>query len=165
MKTLVAYRTRYGSTADCAGKIKKNLQGEVDVVDLKSRKKIDLDPYDAVILGGSIYAGRIQSSLLRFCEKQKKRLIKKRIGLYICCLYENEKAVQELEENYPEWLKARAVAREWFGGRAILSRMSVIDRFLFTRIAGVDTDVLNINDEKITRFCRTMDQVPENPTV
>ena len=96
MKTLVVYRTRYGAAAECAAKIKEHLQGQTDIIDLKTKKKIDLDPYDTVVIGGSIYAGRIQHSLLRFCDKQKKRLAKKRIALYICCLYENEKAAQEL---------------------------------------------------------------------
>ena len=136
------------------------MQNDVDVIDLKISKKIDLNPYDTVIIGGSIYAGRIQNSLVRFCEKQKKQLIKKKLGLFICCLYEDEKAAQELEENYPDWLKARSTAREWFGGRATLARMRAIDRFLFTRIAKMSSDVSKIRDDKIERFCKIIMESP-----
>ena len=160
MKTLIVYRSRYGTTAECAAKVAKHMQNDVDVIDLKISKKIDLNPYDTVIIGGSIYAGRIQNSLVRFCEKQKKQLIKKKLGLFICCLYEDEKAAQELEENYPDWLKARSAAREWFGGRATLAGMRAIDRFLFTRIANVSSDVSKIRDDKIGRFCKIIEETP-----
>ena len=160
MKILIAYRSRYGTTAECAGKVAKHLQGDVDVIDLKNNKNIDLKPYDTVLIGGSIYAGQIQNSLVRFCEKQKKQLLNKKLGLFICCLYEDEKAAQELEENFPEWLKARSTAREWFGGRATLSRMRAIDRFLFTRIARVDSDVSKIREDRIERFCKILEESP-----
>ena len=57
-KTLIAYGTRYGATAKSseviAKVLKEKFNHEVDVVDLKKKKEIDLSNYDNIVVGSSI---------------------------------------------------------------------------------------------------------------
>ena len=127
MKALIVYRSRYGAAAECAKKISACLDVDCDVVDLKVRKP-DPTSYDLVIIGGSIYAGRIQRSVQRYCEKNRDALEARRVGYYISCLYKNDKAREELEGNFPDWLKAHASAGDWLGGQARLAQLGKIDK-------------------------------------
>ena len=152
MKALIVYRSKYGAAAQCAAEISQKLNAECDVVDLKTADP-DPKPYDIVVIGGSIYAGRIQKDVRKYCEKHKDLLRHTVVGCYISCLYTDDKAREELEGNYPDWLKAHATTLEWLGGNALLSKMNKIDKFLYMKIAGVAEDVRNIREERITGFC------------
>ena len=55
MKTLILYATKYGATEACARLLAQNLEGEVQIINIKQAKDIDLRKYDRVILGSSIY--------------------------------------------------------------------------------------------------------------
>ncbi len=156
MKTLIAYRTKYGTTALCAKKLNEKLNGICDIVDLKDDKDPDLAEYDTIIIGGSIYAGRMQGAVRRFVEKNKTALQNKKVGLYICCLYQDDKAREELEANFPIWLTAHAAVSDWFGGIAKLSGMSKTDRFIFSRIANIEDDIDSIREDRIDKFCSVL---------
>lgn len=54
MKTLILYATKYGATEACARLLAQNLEGEVQIINIK-QADIDLRKYDRVILGSSIY--------------------------------------------------------------------------------------------------------------
>lgn len=62
MRTLIAYQTKMGATAEYASTIGGVLTGEfgheVDIVDLKAQKKVDIEPYDVVLVGTGIRMGR-----------------------------------------------------------------------------------------------------------
>jgi len=69
MKTLIAYSSKYGCTEKCVGTLAAKLSWEVDVVNLRGGKAVDLSGYDRVIIGGSIYMGRIQKQVTNLCVK------------------------------------------------------------------------------------------------
>ena len=101
MKALIAYRSKYGAAAMCAEKVAERLSAECEIADLK-RDNPNPARYDFVIIGGSVYAGRIQREVLSFCEKYRSILEGKTVGLYICCLYKDDKA-QKQNRSQP-WL-------------------------------------------------------------
>ncbi|MBT3272064.1 MAG: flavodoxin [Spirochaetales bacterium] len=156
MNALIAYRSKYGAAALCAQKLNEKLGGKCGIVDLKDEKNPSLVEYDTVIIGGSIYAGRMQGTVSRFVEKNKAALKVKTVGLYITCLYQDDKAREELEANFPIWLTAHAAVSEWFGGIAKLGGMSKTDRFIFTRMAKVVDDIDSISEERIDKFCSVL---------
>ena len=133
----------------------EKLDAECDIVDLKHDRP-DPAEYEVVIIGGSVYAGRIQREIRSFCEKHRSILAGKTVGLYISCLYVDDKAREELEANYPDWLRAHASAADWLGGRTTLDKMTGIDRFLYKKIAKVDTDTNAIREDRIEAFCGTL---------
>lgn len=71
-KTLIAYVTRMGATAEYAkiiAEVFEKMHGiEVDVVDLKKREP-DLSEYDNVVIGTSITIGRWPKQAMQLLEK------------------------------------------------------------------------------------------------
>ena len=86
MNTLVVYASKHGSAEDCAKTVAGKLKGKVELVNLKEKIVKDVFVYDEVIIGGSIYAGRIQMEVTEFCSKNLDVLKSKNLGLFICCM-------------------------------------------------------------------------------
>ena len=63
MSTLIVYASKYGCTEKCVKLMSKKLNDKVDLINLKNINDIDLSKYDKVIIGGSIYIGRIQKEV------------------------------------------------------------------------------------------------------
>jgi menaquinone-dependent protoporphyrinogen oxidase len=53
MNTLIVYATKYGCAEKCAMELSKEFDGNVEVINLKENKRIDLVEYENVIIGGS----------------------------------------------------------------------------------------------------------------
>jgi len=74
-RVLVAYASKYGSTAEIAEAIGQAMQGaglRVDV--LKADAVGDLTPYGAVVLGSAVYAGKWRPEAVRFLESREAEL-------------------------------------------------------------------------------------------
>ncbi len=71
-KTLIAYETKGGATEESARKIaevlRSKFQIEVDLVDLKEQKVLDLTQYKNVVVGGGVRMGRVYSKAIKFLE-------------------------------------------------------------------------------------------------
>ena len=129
MKTLVLYATQYGYAADCAAQLKAELAGDVTLVDLGKQSAPELQSYDAVIVGGSIYMGRVQAKVSAFCAAHEGELLQKTLGLYLCCgLPQNLE--QCLETSFPAKLRARAKAVGCFGGELRTARMKPMHKLI-----------------------------------
>ena len=88
MRALIVYGTKYGCTEKCVDILKSYLDIEVDVFNAKSNK-IRLEKYDVVIIGGSVYMGKIQKEVTHFCKRNIKKLLKKKLGIFVCCYTPN----------------------------------------------------------------------------
>lgn len=84
MRTLIIYASKYGCTKDCAEILESSIKGEVVLINIKN-KIPDMLTFDSIIIGGSIYMGKIQRSITNFCKRNKAKLLQKKIGLFICC--------------------------------------------------------------------------------
>jgi menaquinone-dependent protoporphyrinogen oxidase len=74
-RILVAYATKYGSTAEIAEKIGETVREaglQADV--LPAEKATDLASYDAIVLGSAVYAGSWRKEAVQFLEANEKRL-------------------------------------------------------------------------------------------
>ncbi len=156
MKTLIVYATRHGSTEKCAKKLQDSLAGEVRILNLKKSAKINLNDFETIIIGGSIHAGKIQKKVKNFCLKNIELLKTKKIGLFICCMEEGEKAAKQLEEAFPEDLLKHALATGIFGGEFNFEKMNFIERAAIRKIAGVDKSISKIRQEEIEKFLALM---------
>lgn len=94
MSTLIVYATKYGFTKTCAEILAKKLGENVDIYDLSSNLP-DLMKYDKVIIGGSIYAGKIRKPVMRFCSDNLNTLKGKKLGFYICGMAKEEDAIMK----------------------------------------------------------------------
>ena len=59
MCTLIVYATKHGSVKRVQI-LSSKFDGQVVLINVKETEDLDLSKYDKVIIGGSIYAGRIQ---------------------------------------------------------------------------------------------------------
>jgi len=74
-RILVAYATRYGSTAEVAEVIGEELRKESVAVDVRSVNDLeDLSPYRAAIIGSPIYMGKWLPETQVFIEKNQQIL-------------------------------------------------------------------------------------------
>ncbi len=156
MRTLIAYATSHGSTEKAALALQQILGGPVLVV-LKRDQLPNMEGFDAVIVGGSIDAGRIQRQVKAFCRANLDTLRKKRLGLYICCMEEGEKAEKQFEQAYPQVLRSHATAKGFFGGEFTFSRMNFVERAIIRRISGSSQDVCRLNEQAIADFAKAFE--------
>jgi menaquinone-dependent protoporphyrinogen oxidase len=135
-RVLIVYRTKYGSTEARARKLAEALGVPTELVDLARDRNPDVTDFDAVIVGGPVYGGKMPREIGAFCERRREDLLSRRVGLFICCLYRGEKAMAQLTSLFPDWLVAHAVGREWLGGALEPDRLTGVDRLLVRGVPG-----------------------------
>lgn len=135
MNTLLLYATKYGCTEKCAKKLSQRLTGHVDVKNIKELKQSNLQMYDKIIIGGSIYMGKIQLKIKKFCKDNISLLEKKKIALFLCCMFTGEKAEENLKKAFPEELYTNAIVKDYFGGEMNFKQMSFLDKQITKMVA------------------------------
>jgi menaquinone-dependent protoporphyrinogen oxidase len=152
MKTLIAYTSKYGCTEKCAKILSEKLPGETDLINLEGERPVDLSAYDRIIIGGSIYMGRVQKPVTDFCNKNLDQLKGKKLGLFICCMSEGKDAEAQLNNAFPKELLDIAIAKDYFGGEFIFKKMNPLHRLIVKKIAKTDKDISKISHERIANF-------------
>lgn len=155
MNTLIVYRTNHGCVEKCANMLAQKLNGNAEIQNMKSMVDLDLSGYDRIIIGGSIYAGRIQKEISEFCTKNIDILKQKKIGLFICGM-QNEAFQAELNAAYPKELLDNSIAKDCFGGEFVFKSMNFMERMIVKMIAKTDKDVSNISEAAIDSFAKQM---------
>ena len=155
--TLIVFASEHGTVEKCARRLFQLLDGKVDMCNLNDRNSFpDVSTYDSVIIGGSIRSGAIQESVAFFCAENLDILRKKRLGLFINCMYSDEVAQQQLDLAYPEELNKSAIVRDYFGGEIQKSKLSFWERIVMTQMIEKDDLVLALSNEKIENFAKKM---------
>ncbi|MEG0672276.1 flavodoxin domain-containing protein [Clostridium sp.] len=165
MKSLVLYGSKYGTTEECAKKLKDHLHGEVDLINVEENKDIKLANYNKVIIGGSIYAGMINKGIKKFIEDNKSELIGKDLGLFMCCMSDGEKVKEQFEQNIPKEILDAAKVKENLGGAFKFSKMNFFEKKIIKMISKKDpslgsvdckTDIYKIDEDAINKFAIAM---------
>ncbi|MPM05334.1 hypothetical protein SDC9_51622 [bioreactor metagenome] len=157
MSTLIAYASKYGFTKNCAGLLVGKLTGQTDLFDLDSGIP-DLSRYGTVIVGASVYAGKLRKAASRFCAQNAGQLKEKKLGLFVCGIAEGEMALKEIESVFPQELLAAAAAKGFFGGAFDFEKMNFFERFIMKRILGSSRSQTRILEDNIERFAQKMNQ-------
>jgi menaquinone-dependent protoporphyrinogen oxidase len=148
MAAIIVYKSQHGCTEMCANELAKNLKDDATLVNLKKMPDADITEYETVLIGGSIHVGRIQKAVLT-----------KRIGLFICCMEEGEKAREEFDSAFPEQLREHAKATGIFGGAFNFDRMNFIEKTIVKKVAHIDKSVSKVNEDAIGEFIGKMNQL------
>lgn len=157
MKTLIVFATTHGCTEQCALKVCGGLKNEAEPVNLKQNSKIDPAAFDAVIIGGSIHAGRIQKRVKKFCDANQNVLLTKKLGLFLCCM-DKDLAQKQFDSNFPETLRKHATAKGIFGGKFDFEKMNFMAKAIVKKAAGVTESVSTISDEAMGQFIKDMQE-------
>jgi len=158
MSILIAYATQYGCAEKCAEMLAEKLEDTVDLCNLKKDKKVDPAPYDAIIVGGSIYMGRIMKQVPAFLQKHADTLRQKRTGYFMNAMAEGEDIQKELDASFPAEMREGALAVACFGGECIINNLKPFHRFIYTKVAKTEGDKSDIDTEAIGRFADAMNQ-------
>ncbi|MBL4937065.1 flavodoxin domain-containing protein [Clostridium sp. YIM B02515] len=159
MNTLIVYTSKYGCTEKCAELLTKELNDKVDIINLKNAGDIDISKYDKVIIGGSIYIGRIQKEVTEFCSKNLDKLKEKGIGLFICGMQEGEAINTELNQNFPSELLNIAAAKEYLGGEFIFDKMNFMEKLIVKVVSKASSNKSNILKDNIHKFAQEMNAI------
>jgi len=127
MKGIVLYKGKYGATAQYASWIAEALY--LPTVDIDLEDAGDLSKYDYMIIGSSVYVGKML--IKNWLRKNEAQLKDKKIFFFIVCATSNREKEQQdaiLKENVPERLISSS---EFFfnAGRVVISKLSLIDKF------------------------------------
>ena len=151
MKTLIVYSSKYGCTEKCADFLSKELKDKPDI--------INLSLYNKVIIGGSIYMGKIQKEVSDFCSKNLEVLKEKQIGLFICGMQEGDSINTEINQNFPKELIEIATVIKHFGGEFDFSKMGFFEKLIVKIVAKASSNKSNILKDNITNFAKIMNSI------
>ncbi len=158
MSTLIIYASKYGATRTCSELLAEQLDEHPDIIDL-NHEQPNLDKYNTVIIGGSIYAGKIRKPIAAYIAANLAELKKKRLGLFICGAAERLEAIKEIEGNYPEDLRNIAIAVESFGGLFDFEKMNFFERAIIKKINEKEGFTPELQTERIVLFAQRINEV------
>ncbi len=159
MKVAIIYSSHQGYARVCAEEIAGGLATEgnqTELVDLrKGTKKLSIDAYDTIIIGGGIHAGHLSGALRKFCSRHEAQLRTKRLGLFICST-DKDNYEKQFVDNFPQSLLDAAVAKGWFGGRIVFAEQKGIMRLILKKILKGEHDVFEEHPEAVKAFMAEM---------
>jgi len=83
MRVLVAYGSKHGSTEAVARAVASTLGRTGNPVEVHSAETVDdVDGYDAVVLGGALYMGRLHRAARRFLELHREALARLPLAVF-----------------------------------------------------------------------------------
>jgi len=159
MKTAIIYASKYGTTEKIARLLADSLKETDDVilVSLGKKNTEDLNQFDKIILGTSIYAGNSSRKMKLFCAEFQAVLLQKTIGLFICGMEPaEEKRQQEIRNAYPNWLYEKAKSIKFLGGEFLFEKMNFFEKAIIKKIAKTNSSVSNIDYTAIQTFAERM---------
>lgn len=158
MKRIIIYGSKYGCTEKAVGLLVDKLNGDVPVINVMKEEVPDLNSYDQIIIGGSIYAGNIQNEIKELCEDNLDLLLKKNIALFICCGFE-EKAEEQLREAVGDKIFEHALAIGYFGYEFNFDKMNFFEKLAVKFLAKIKENTSDIRKENIEAFARQVAEV------
>jgi menaquinone-dependent protoporphyrinogen oxidase len=141
-RTLVAYASRAGSTAEVAHVIGDVLREHGIDVDVQSVKDVeDLAAYDSLVLGSAIWAGKPLPEMRKFMAAQLDRIAERPVAYFIQCdlLREYTPANRQIALGYVEPLRKlkEPVTVGLFAGRRDFSKVHPLLRWILMRLVGL----------------------------
>lgn len=159
MKPLIVFSSKHGCTEKCTDFLAKELKDKPDIINLKNYKDVNLSLYNKVIIGGSIYMGKIQKEVSEFCSKNLEELKEKNIGLFICGMQEGDSINMEINQNFPKELIEMATVIKHFGGEFNFSKMNFFEKLIVKIITKTSSNKSNILNDNINSFAKTMNSI------
>ncbi|MCK5029636.1 MAG: flavodoxin domain-containing protein [Bacteroidales bacterium] len=156
MKIAIIYSTKHGCTDKCSQTLSNEIGTNTTLINLELTSDINLTEFDTIIIGGSIHAGMINRKIKKFVEKNMNTLLVKKIGLFLCCLFDGEKALQQFHDAYPETLRNKAIAHGLFGGELDFDKMNFFEKAIVKKVANVEKSTSLINYNNIKDFALTI---------
>lgn len=157
MGTIIVYATKHGTVEKAIGLLKEKMSVEIETYHVGKDQVPSLESYDTVIIGGSIYVGKVQNELVQFINENLDELLTKKVGLFLCAGHPDaEQLNKEMHDSFPEVLYNHAYAKEVFGYGFDFEKMNFLERLIIKKIQGVKESQYALSDEKISNFADAM---------
>lgn len=157
--TAIVYMSKHGTTNKVALLIKELMvEKDITLINLDKQSTPDLSQCNRIIIGGSIHIGMIQKKIQLFCRQNQAVLKAKPCGLFLCCMYEGDKATEQFNRAFPEEIRAAAKSKALMGYELHFDRMNLIDRTITKKITGYSEFMSQINHNELNRFIKEMKQ-------
>lgn len=127
MKILIAYAGKSGTTQKAVEHLQKFLS-DTTAVNL-TEDTPTIDQYDALIIGGAIRMGKLPKEIISFIENNYQSLLKKKLGLFICCGI-IEDTQKTLESVYSPELRNHAETVKGFGGEINTKNLKGMEKLM-----------------------------------
>jgi menaquinone-dependent protoporphyrinogen oxidase len=154
MDTLVLYSSKYGGTEKIAEILVEEMSREADLINLSRQKEIHLLDYSNIFIGTPIYKGKARKDVMDFCQKNLDILLKKNLGIFISCWFE-DKFDKYIQDSFPPALVKQAKIVH-AGIEADPSAMSILDRFIVKTVAKMKKPVSNIKRENMKELIESV---------
>jgi len=123
--------------------------GNATVCDLKQDNIPSLANFDCVIIGSSVYAGKLRKEAKAYVAKNAGALTKKTLGLFISSLDVN---IDFFNKNYPPGFPDAAKTKGFMGGIFDPEKGNAAERLVIAAITRQKGYVTTLDDDAIDRF-------------
>lgn len=155
MKTLVVFDTKHGTTRDIAQKLAMAIGDGTETFELGSGGKPELGKFDAVVLGGPVYAGTWSRRAKGFARDNEAALAKKRFAAFSSGT-EKKDAASILKASLPPGLSGASVSLAGLGGAMVMARMNAFERFIIKKVAKTTSDTSTVDEGAILELAKSM---------
>ncbi len=142
MKTIIVYESKHGATAKCAQDLSKVLEGDTVLCNLKEDEIPNLSEYDAIVIGGPVYAGQIPKKLKHWIGANQTEFDNKKLGVFICGMTKGEKTVELIRNAVPSEIIKKASAVEFLGGAFYMNRMNFFEKWILKMVSKSDDELV-----------------------
>jgi menaquinone-dependent protoporphyrinogen IX oxidase len=138
MKGIILYKGKYGATRQYADWIAEALQWPLFTPEQLLNET--LDAADVVLIGTSVYAGRL--TLQAWLKKHAHQLLRKKVFLFIVCATPADKKEvldQIAQHNIPPLIQGKVVVF-FLRGRVVINNLNWIDKLMLKFASRVTKD-------------------------
>jgi len=156
MKIAIIYGTRHGCTDKCAHTLANEIETNTTLINIDVIADTNLSEFDTIIIGGSVHLGIFNKKIKKFIDKNLDQLLNKKLGLFLCCLFDGDSALNQFQNAFPEKLRNKAIAHGLFGGELDFNKISFIEKAIVKTVANLENSFSNINYISIKDFAKEM---------
>ena len=149
----VVYSSKYGTTKTICETIKEHSDNNTtfDLFCLDKGEQPDLNNYNHIIIGTSVYAGHPRAKVVAFCQSNIEAIKKLRFSLFVCGM-DKANADKEMETAYPSELRDQAVQLKFFEGEFKLEDMKFFDKMILKLMLKVKQSVRRDYNDEVADF-------------
>jgi len=152
MNTLIIYDASSPSVEDCVRILNSRLSGSVTAYALGAKQPVpDLDAYDEAIIGGAVGIMGTSRSVVSYCDRERSRLLGKKLGLFLCTTEPPEKAEKHFRD-FPRDILDHAAVLGLFGSTGDFGEKNFLNKLVSTEFAKRSSGTYRIEKEKIEEF-------------
>ena len=153
MNTLILYFTRHGAAKKCVELLQPQLEGELTIVNAKDDLIPDIQNFDRIIIGSSIYAGMIGKPVKKFVAANLDQLLQKVVFLFVSAGSEDAEFFQK---NFPDALCRHAKQKANFGGEMNTQDMGFFEKAIVKMVSAKEKTVPAIREDRIETFAKSV---------